>query len=149
MVRPLGNSVGYTYDSRDRLTKVEQPTSANRTLTTTYGYDAAGNLTRSTDGRGNSTTYTYTPWDLLEDVVEPATSRQSRLADRTFTTTYDAAGQPVRDVRREVWQSTGPSTPLDVWCGRRAAVAGPRARTARWGTTSSGTSPARATRPAP
>ncbi|NDZ75357.1 hypothetical protein G3I36_30835, partial [Streptomyces sp. SID10362] len=62
-------------------------------VTVTFGYDAVGNRTRTTDGRGNSTTYTFTPWDLPESTVEPATTAHSAAADRTWTSVYDAAGQ--------------------------------------------------------
>ncbi len=47
------------------------------------------------DGNGNATTYTYTPWNLPESIIEPSTPAHPAAADRTWTTVYDAAGQPV------------------------------------------------------
>ncbi len=85
----------YVYNEVGQLVSVTAPVSAGVSMTSSYAYDAGGNLTRFTDGRGETTTYTYQPWNLLESTVEPATSGQAGLADRTFTTSYDPAGLPV------------------------------------------------------
>ena len=37
---------------------------------TSFGYDAAGNQTRFTDGRGNKFWKTYNPWGLPESQIE-------------------------------------------------------------------------------
>jgi RHS repeat-associated protein len=86
-----GNSTTMTYDAMNRLVSVGVP----GTGTVTYGYDRAGNLTRSTNGRGFATTYAYNEWNLQTSTVEPSTTAHPAIADRTFTTTFDAAGLPV------------------------------------------------------
>lgn len=85
----------FTFDPAGRLTQTTQPDGAGP-ITTSYGYDATGNLTRVTDGNGHATVYTYNPWGLTETTVEPATPGQTTLADRSYTVAYDDAGLPVR-----------------------------------------------------
>ncbi|MFB7469853.1 LamG-like jellyroll fold domain-containing protein [Kitasatospora sp. NPDC056184] len=85
-----------TYDAGGRLTKQVEPVAAGRTITTSYGYDAADQRTRYTDGNGGTTTYTFTPWGLPESAVEPATTAYPAAADRTWTTVYDVAGRAVK-----------------------------------------------------
>ena len=83
----------------------------HRSITTSFGYDAAGNRTRYTDGRGNSTIYTFNTLGLPESVVEPSTTAHPAAADRTWTAGYDAErprrrisaprrGQPPAHLRR-------------------------------------------------
>ncbi|MFI8522457.1 RHS repeat-associated core domain-containing protein [Streptomyces sp. NPDC085481] len=67
-------------------------------MTTSFGYDANGNRTRLTDGRGNTTTYSFNAWNLPESTTEPITPQHPALGDRTWTTTYDAAGQEVTEL---------------------------------------------------
>ncbi|WP_412126550.1 DNRLRE domain-containing protein [Streptomyces xinghaiensis] len=95
----LGHTVEQTFDALGRLTKLVEPVDADTSITTTYGYDAAGNRTRLTDGRGNTTWYTYTSHGEPESVVEPSTTAHPDAADRTWTTVYDAAGRPVRELQ--------------------------------------------------
>ncbi|MBO9521157.1 MAG: Ig-like domain repeat protein [Nocardioidaceae bacterium] len=97
--RPEANTIGFTYDSNGRLTRVDQQTATGVSAITRFGYDVAGNQTRLTDGRDNVTAYTYNAWNLREDTVEPSTSGQTAAADRTFTTSYDAAGLPVKETQ--------------------------------------------------
>jgi RHS repeat-associated protein len=85
----------YTYDAVGRLTQQVDPVTATDSLTIGYGYDAAGNRTRYTDGRGNSTTYTVNSIGLPEKVIEPSTTTHPVEADRTWTASYDAAGNAV------------------------------------------------------
>ncbi len=92
---PLGHPTTYTYDAANQLVKQVEPTSDTASITTTFGYDAAGDKTRFTDGRGNSTVYTLNSLGLPESVIEPSTTAQPALADRTWTVSYDAAGNPV------------------------------------------------------
>lgn len=87
----------FGYDDANHLTSVTQPVDATTSITTSYGFDTNGNTTRVTDGRGNLTTYTYNPWQLLESVIEPSTPAHPATADRTFTTTYDAGGLAIKD----------------------------------------------------
>jgi RHS repeat-associated protein len=86
----------FAFDALNRLTSATQPVDGTATIDGTFGYDAAGNLTRVTNGNNVATTYTYNPWGLVESTVEPSTAGQSSLADRTFTVIYDAAGLPVQ-----------------------------------------------------
>jgi RHS repeat-associated protein len=69
------------------------PVTTAKSLVTSFGYDAAGNQTRFTDGRNNAFFVTYTPWGQTESQIEPATAAYPDLADRTFTTVYDRAGR--------------------------------------------------------
>jgi RHS repeat-associated protein len=89
---------GYVYDALSRLVQVSQPDAAGP-MVTSYGYDAAGNVTRVTDGNGNVTTSTWTPWNTTESTVEPATPGQTALADRSFSVTVDAAGLPITEAQ--------------------------------------------------
>ncbi|WP_406354787.1 LamG-like jellyroll fold domain-containing protein [Streptomyces sp. NBC_00658] len=88
----------YAYDALGRLTTQVEPVSATESITTTSGYDAAGNRTRLTDGRGNKTVYTFNSWGLPESTIEPSTTAHPAAADRTWTTVYDKAGQPVTEL---------------------------------------------------
>ncbi|TQJ17751.1 RHS repeat-associated core domain-containing protein [Kribbella jejuensis] len=85
----------YTYDALGRLITQTDPVSATDQVNVSYGYDAAGNRTRYTDGRGNSTVYTVNTLGLPEKVIEPSTTAHPALADRTWTASYDAAGNAV------------------------------------------------------
>ncbi|MFF3087593.1 LamG-like jellyroll fold domain-containing protein [Streptomyces nojiriensis] len=93
-----GSRRTYTYDALGRKTKQTEPINANDSITTSFGYDAAGNQTRLTDGRGKATYYTFTPWGLPESTIEPPTTQHWNPDVRTWTTTYDAAGQPVSEL---------------------------------------------------
>jgi RHS repeat-associated protein len=85
----LRDALGQTVEARQNLT------SATDYMSTLYGYDLVGSMTRLTDGRGKLTTYTYNPWNLRESLVEPGTEV---VTDRTWTTGYNVAGLPVKDV---------------------------------------------------
>jgi RHS repeat-associated protein len=87
----------YTYDAAHQLTSVVEPGDGVTPVTTTFGYDVAGNITRVTDGRGNRTIYTWNPWNLREATIEPSTPGQDAPVDRQFVTTYDAGGMPIKD----------------------------------------------------
>ncbi|MFF7023439.1 DNRLRE domain-containing protein [Streptomyces klenkii] len=91
-----GKTTSYTFDPQNQLVKQDEPVSAGKTITTSFGYDLNGNRTRFTDGRGNTTRYTFNSLGLPESVIEPETKDQPALADRTWTTSYDAEGNPVR-----------------------------------------------------
>ncbi|MGW5659347.1 LamG-like jellyroll fold domain-containing protein [Streptomyces sp. NPDC003758] len=88
-----GHTTTFTVDPTGLVTKAVEPVSATESITTTYGYDVAGNQTRFTDGRGNAFITTYNRWGLPESVIEPSTPAHPDLADRTFTTVYDANGR--------------------------------------------------------
>ena len=92
---PLGAVTTYGYDAMSQLVTQTEPVSDTSSITTSFGYDAAGNRTRYTDGRGNSTVYTVNTLGLPESVIEPATTAQPDLTDRTWTASYDAEADPV------------------------------------------------------
>ncbi|MFF4779561.1 RHS repeat-associated core domain-containing protein [Microtetraspora fusca] len=90
-----GHTTTRVFDAVNRLIEQREPVSASETITTSFGYDAAGQETRSTDGRGNSTYTTYNSLGLVESMIEPSTAAHPNLSDRTWTSVYDAAGNPV------------------------------------------------------
>ncbi|MBT2230517.1 RHS repeat-associated core domain-containing protein [Nonomuraea sp. NEAU-A123] len=83
-----------TFDALNRVTSLIEPISATDSITTSFGYDATGARTRLTDGRGYATWTTYNSLALAETVTEPATTAHPNAADRTWSTGYDAAGNP-------------------------------------------------------
>ncbi|HEX7168064.1 MAG TPA: DUF6531 domain-containing protein, partial [Acidimicrobiales bacterium] len=94
----LGFTTTWSYDAVNRLRTATQPITDMSSLTASYGYDEVSNVTKVTDGRGNVTTATFTPWNLPEITVEPATAAHPAAADRTWRTRYDVAGAPVGEV---------------------------------------------------
>lgn len=94
-VSPEGRTTTFGYDELNRQSVAVEQIDAGKSITVRTGYDTLGNRSRFVDGKGNVTDYTYTPWGLPESTVEPATSSTPALADRTWTTVYDAAGQIV------------------------------------------------------
>ncbi|MFC8620517.1 LamG-like jellyroll fold domain-containing protein [Micromonospora purpureochromogenes] len=86
-------TVTFSYDALGRLTGQSEPVTSTKSISSSFGYDAAGNPTRFTDGRGNQFWTTYNSWGLPESQIEPSTTAYPAVADRTFTATYDAAGQ--------------------------------------------------------
>jgi RHS repeat-associated protein len=90
-----GHTTTFTTNALGWVTSEVQPVTASTAITTSFGYDAAGNRTRFTDGRGNAFITTYNSLTLVESQIEPATTAYPDLADRTFTTAYDANGRPV------------------------------------------------------
>ncbi|MGI8333638.1 LamG-like jellyroll fold domain-containing protein [Actinomadura scrupuli] len=96
---PEGKTSQLTYDAAGNLTQLVEPVSAGNFITTTFGYDADGERTRLTDGRGNATITTYNALGLRESVIEPSTPAHLDLASRTWTTTYDASGNPISEAK--------------------------------------------------
>lgn len=68
-----------------------QPVAA---ITEEYRHDATGNPTGRLDGRGNLFVTSYQPWNLPEQVIEPAVTPAQ---DGTWTTGYDAGGLAVNE----------------------------------------------------
>ncbi|BAU86165.1 hypothetical protein SLA_5284 [Streptomyces laurentii] len=95
---PTGGVRTFTYDALGQLTRQEEKVSDTKSITSSFGYDVRGNLTRFTDGRGNSTHYTFNSWGLPETTVEPPTTKHPGMADRTWTTVYNAAGEPITEL---------------------------------------------------
>ncbi|SFC83822.1 LamG-like jellyroll fold domain-containing protein [Streptomyces aidingensis] len=96
-ISPTGARTTAVFDAMGRVTEQTEPITSATSLVTTFGYDANGNRTRLTDPRGNTTHYTFNAWGLPESTIEPATDAHPALADRTWTTLYDAAARPVQD----------------------------------------------------
>jgi RHS repeat-associated protein len=92
---PADFTTEYEYDPLGHLTNVVQPVSATESISTSNGYDRAGNLTATTNGEQRTTYYGYNEWNLQHEVTEPATTAHPTLTDRTWTTTFDAAGLPI------------------------------------------------------
>ncbi len=92
----LNTVTSFTYDPTGMVLTENQPTAPGTSIKTSFGYDLAGNRTRFTDGRQNAFWTTYNSWNLPESTIEPVTSQYISLADRSYTTTYDAAGQAVK-----------------------------------------------------
>ncbi|MFB9963671.1 LamG-like jellyroll fold domain-containing protein [Sinosporangium siamense] len=90
-----GHMVDRTFDALGRMTQLVEPVTATQSITTTFGYDTAGNRTRTTDGRGNVIWTAYNSLGMVETVTEPATTAYPNLADRTWTSVYDAGGNAV------------------------------------------------------
>lgn len=96
-----GRPTSYGYDAGGQLTSVTQlrdPADPGSAVTVDLGYDVAGRRARMVDGNRNVTTYTYNSWGLPESTVEPAIAGATSDAARAWTTAYDAAGQPVREL---------------------------------------------------
>ncbi|MFD5014867.1 LamG-like jellyroll fold domain-containing protein [Streptomyces chartreusis] len=119
----------YTYDALGQMTTQIEPVSATETITTAFGYDAAGNRTRLTDGRGNKTIYTFNSWGLPESTIEPSTTAHPNAGDRTWTTHYDKAAQPVTELlpggvkRERTYDGLGRLT-LETGSGAEALTVG-------------------------
>ena len=79
------------------VTQEVQPVSSTAAITTSFGYDAAGNQTRYTDGNGNQWWDTYNSWGLEQSRVEPSTAAYTTAANSTFTLAYDADQNPVTE----------------------------------------------------
>jgi RHS repeat-associated protein len=95
-----GRITQYGYDGAGQHTSVSQlvdPANPASAATVTVGYDAAGRHSRTVDGNGHATDFTYNSLGLPESVIEPATASNPGVADRTWTTSYDPAGEPVRE----------------------------------------------------
>jgi RHS repeat-associated protein len=90
----LGDTTAYTYDPDDNLTSETQPVSSSSGIVTSFGYDAAGNQTVYTDGRGNQWLTTYNSWNLPEDEAVPSTSQYSSWANSASVIAYNGDGLP-------------------------------------------------------
>ncbi|MCG6499899.1 DNA/RNA non-specific endonuclease [Kitasatospora sp. A2-31] len=94
-----GNTSRAEYNALGQVVRQVQPVDATHTITTASGYDPVGHRSVYTDGNGQSTYTTYNTLGLAESIVEPATSAYPNLADRTYTTVYDANLRPVTTLK--------------------------------------------------
>ncbi|MBE1488907.1 LamG-like jellyroll fold domain-containing protein [Plantactinospora soyae] len=95
-VDALEKRATFEYDAHNRLVRQTESVAGSDTIVTSFGYDAAGNRTRYTDGRNNTTVYTVNSLGLPEAVIEPATAAHPNLADRTWTVGYNGNGNADR-----------------------------------------------------
>jgi RHS repeat-associated protein len=89
-VSPQGRTTTFGFDALNRPVVQVERVDAAKSITTRTGYDKLGNRSRFVDGRGNATDYTSTPWGTPESTLEASSAP---VADRTWTTVYDIAGQ--------------------------------------------------------
>ncbi|MEI6538643.1 MAG: hypothetical protein WCO86_03835, partial [Planctomycetota bacterium] len=61
-----------------------------------WAFDAAGNLTSSTDARTNTTNYTYDAWNRVTKTELPAVNYGTGTARPTMLTLYDVFGDVIR-----------------------------------------------------
>jgi len=84
------------YDGSGRLEQVKQTlaTASGGFITTTYGYDAHGNLVSVTDPNGNTTTYVYDDFGQMLKQTSPVTGVTTYSYDTAgdLETTSDASG---------------------------------------------------------
>ncbi|MFE6288309.1 putative adhesin [Streptomyces sp. NPDC057877] len=98
-----GSTTEMTYDSAGRMLKRSAPSALG--YAESWAYDAAGNITGHTDGRGNKTTYTYNTSNQLTSTTDPMGGRTAYTytalgaiatvttpRGRTTTYGYDTAG---------------------------------------------------------
>jgi RHS repeat-associated protein len=90
MVDPLGNSYSLLYDSAGRRTQIQTPRG-----TTSFQYDAAGRLIRTTDARGGATQQEYDPEGYVVALVDARGNRSRVLHDvlGRVLATVDPSGQ--------------------------------------------------------
>ena len=94
-----GNASTFSYSATGQVTQEVQPVSSTSSVTTSFGYDPAGNRTLYTDGNNHQWWTTYTSWNQPATVVEPATTQYSSTANSTFTDSYDADGRPATQIQ--------------------------------------------------
>jgi RHS repeat-associated protein len=88
-------STSYAYDAAGQLTGRHTPVAPGQEIVESWGYDVLGQAVRYTDGRNNTTRQTYNVMGLPEDAIEPAAGTHAAVTDRRWRSVYDAAGQPV------------------------------------------------------
>lgn len=108
---PLNQTTVLTYDTSTnsstnaksgQLLSIQAPTVGSTTSTTTFGYDAKGNVTSVQDARGNTVTYRYDDngnriyeRDAQGNVIERSYSKSNRLlAETVYTGLYVDGATP-------------------------------------------------------
>lgn len=95
-----GNVWTYTYDSSQRLTKVSATAVGGVTQSTTYSYDANGNVATIVDGKNKTTTFTY-------DANGNRTKEVDSLGN-TVSRTFSSANLVTTETRYSVPSATTP-----------------------------------------
>ncbi|CAN7245828.1 LysM peptidoglycan-binding domain-containing protein [Aquipseudomonas alcaligenes] len=90
----LGQLWSYYYDAQGQVVQVQTPAVNGQRLSTSYLYDAEGNLTRVTDGLGNSVSYRY-------DANGNRIHERDTLGN-TVTRQYDGNNQLISETRYSV-----------------------------------------------
>ncbi|PZE12972.1 hypothetical protein DMX10_13465, partial [Pseudomonas sp. 57B-090624] len=90
----LGQLWSYYYDAQGQMVQVQTPAVNGQRLSTSYLYDAEGNLTRVTDGLGNSVSYRY-------DANGNRVHERDTLGN-TVTRQYDGNNQLISETRYSV-----------------------------------------------
>ncbi len=99
----LGRSVRYQYDALNRVTKAIDDTNSDTdppcgtSGVTCFEYDANGNETVITDGRGNTTQYAYDERDFLVSRTDPVGNQETYQYDANGNITFKVKrdGQPI------------------------------------------------------
>ena len=88
-----GPAIDFHRDAAGRIDKITGPDGA----TTTYGYDAAGDLVSVTDERGKAISMTYFPGHYLDTVKDPSGTPMTRYeyTDGRMTALIDGEGNRV------------------------------------------------------
>lgn len=109
----LGQQWRYVYDTAGQLSEVHSPAVNGQRLVTRYAYDAEGNLTQITDGRGQVLTYAYD-------------GNGNRILERdalgnTLSRIYSASNQLLNEIRYSVPATWNAAT--DSWTEPPASAA--------------------------
>ncbi len=100
--RPNGAVDSFDFDVVNRLVKSTTDigtTGVAATAVSEAGFDVGGNLVNVKDARSNVTTMSYNNWGLMGTLTEPSTPTFPNIADRQWTTTYDAGGLATGETR--------------------------------------------------
>ncbi len=98
---PMGKTVHTNYDENWQLNLMREPT-PEVDAWTSYGYDAAGNLTSVQDPRGNVRTYGYDQRNRRTSTTDPAP-----FSNQVTSLEYDGAGNVTKETRPDgVYRST-------------------------------------------
>jgi RHS repeat-associated protein len=142
-----GDETTYGYDADGRVTSTVAPAGnapggVPAQHTTSYSYNALGDLTSSTDPLGKTTSYTYDPAQNLTSVTDPDGHTTSYTYDAdneratttqadgsTDTNAYDSDGNLVAQANGDGDTTTYTYDPLD----RLASVTNPANRTTSYG----------------
>ncbi|MDO4301673.1 MAG: RHS repeat-associated core domain-containing protein [Clostridia bacterium] len=90
----------YTYDSKGNILTCEESPSNNTDskIITSASYDMLGRMTTSTDGKGNTTEYTYNALGLVTNKKVPfALDSSGNMQYTNYSCSYDAVGNVTRD----------------------------------------------------